>query len=150
MWALATADTHNSNAYTLRKRLSHTELWPSLPLHYPPLGSSLVTKKCIAWWFSVHFLSSLCWNFDLRVIHKMHEILCFFHQVKMMLKWTFVWGMTQGFSLSAIFLQRIKDLERRGMVISPILYSECIYGHVCVYPLSLRDKRGIQKILRNQ
>lgn len=32
-------------------------------------------------------------------------------------------------SFSGIFLQRIKALDRRGMVTSPILYSKCMYRY---------------------
>lgn len=35
--------------------------------------------------------------------------------------------------LSAIFVQRIKTLDRRDKVTSPILYSECMCGHVYIH-----------------
>lgn len=99
---------------------------------------------------SVQFLSSLCWNSDLKMIHKMREIVFFTR--RMIFKGALVWGMTQGSSLSAIFLQRIKALDRRVMVKRPTLYSKCMYGYMPMHSLPYWQRKGGRRklSLRNQ
>lgn len=62
---------------------------------------------------ALHFLSSFCWNSDLKVIHKIHEILCFLYQIRMTFKWAFEW--LEGFSFNLFFFfKELGFLEREG------------------------------------